>query len=280
MRPVAIVVAASGLLALSGCSAFPSGFASPSPSTSASPTSSPGPIGPAFGDVAPRESVTDEVGTYLHITLAPSSAAATEVDPTAVSPSIAGSSWDETALLDAQRFVATFVAEQTIDSSALDRDLPGWEDWLAEVAPRYFGPPVDGELVKPDNGSDRPTPIFNDPDDLTPHLVRDGLPRMDDATITIDSLENMPREGGEWLEVTGTSDVSYRLNDEEARASLLQQGFDADTVKGFAALADGVDGHYLVHLEWTYAVERTVDSWLIRDYDLVWDANIEGISQA
>jgi hypothetical protein len=280
MRPVAIVIAASGLLALAGCSAFPSGFASPSPSVSASPSSSPVPTGPAFGDVAPRESVTDEVGTYLHITLAPGSAAATGVDPRTVGASVAGSSWDEDALLEAQRFVATFVAEQTIDSIALDRDMTGWDEWLAGVAPRYFGPPVEGGLVKPDNGADRPTPIYNDPDDLTPHLVRDGLPRMDDATITVESLENMPREGGEWLAVSGTSEVAYRLNDDEARAALLQQGFDADTVDGFPDLADGVDGHYLVHLGWSYAVERTTDGWIVRDYSLVWDANIEGTSQA
>ena len=277
MPRVAIAIAASALLTLTGCSAFPAGFASPSPSSSASPSSSPGPIGPAFGDVAPREGVTDEIGTYLHITLAPSSAAATLVDPSTVGSSIAGSSWDNEALLDGQRFVATFVAEQTI---ALDRDMNGWQQWLGDVAPRYFGPPVEGDLVKPDNGADRPVPIYNDPDDFTPRLVRDGLPRMDDATVVVESLENMPREGGEWLEVSGTSDVAYRLNDAEARAALIQQGFDEQTVNGFPALTDDIDGHYLVHLEWSYAVERTVDGWIIRDYDLVWDANIEGISQA
>jgi hypothetical protein len=285
MRPVAIVVAASGLLAsgllvLTGCSAFPSGFASPSPTASASPSSSPVPIGPAFGDVAPRESVTDEIGTYLHITLAPDSAAATEVDPGTVGSSIAGSSWDDDGLLAAQRFVATYVAEQTIDSIALDRDQRGWDIWLVDIAARYFGPGANEDLAGPGDGSDRATPIFNDPDDFTPRLVRDGLPRMDDATITIDSLENMPREGGEWLVVTGTSDVAYRLNDDEARSALAQQGFDQETINGFPALTDGVDGHYLVHLEWSYAVERTNDAWVIRDYDLIWDANIEGAAQA
>jgi hypothetical protein len=279
MRPVAIIVAASGLLTLAGCSAFPSGFASPSPSTSASPTSSPVPIGPAFGDVAPRESVTDEIGTYLHITLAPESAAATVVDPAAVGSSVAGSSWDDATLLAAQRFVATYVAEQTIDSVALDRDERGWDVWLADTAPLYFGPNA-GDLAGAGDGSDRATPIFNDPDDFTPRLVRDGLPRMDDATITIESLENLPREGGEWLAVSGSSDVAYRLNDDEARAALAQQGFDQATINGFPALTDGVDGHYLVYLEWTYAVERTGDAWVIRDYDLVWDANIEGVAQA
>jgi hypothetical protein len=280
MRAVAVAVAAATMLALGACSALPAGFPSPSPSGSASPSASAVPIGPAFGDVAPRESVTDELGTYLHITLAPTSPAATAVDPATVGSSIAGSSWDGDALLDAQRFVATFVAEQTIDSIALDRDLPGWEDWLAEVAPRYFGPPVPGELVKPDNGSDRPVPIFNDPDNVTPRLIRDGLPRLDDATITIDSLENLPREGGEWLAVSGTSDVTYRLSDEEAINSLLQLGFDQDAVDGVDQLADGADGHYLVHLEWTYSVERVDAGWIIRDDDLLWDATIEGVSQA
>lgn len=280
MRAVAVAVAAATLLVLSACSVLPSGLRSPSPSGSASPSADAVPIGTAFGDVAPRESVTDEFGTYLHITLAPSSAAATAVDPAAVDPSIAGSTWDEAALLDAQRFVAAFVAEQTIDSSALDRDLRGWEGWLAEVAPRYFGEALPGDLADPDSGADRPVPIFNDPDDFTPRLVRDGLPRLDDATIEIVSLQNLPHEGGEWLSVSGISSVAYRLSDDEAMAALLQQGFDTDTVNNFPALTDGVEGHYLVGVDWTYAVERTADGWIIRDYDLLWEANIEGVSQA
>jgi hypothetical protein len=280
MRAAAVAVAAATLLVLSACSVLPSGLRSPSPSGSASPSAGAVPIGTAFGDVAPRESVTDEFGTYLHITLAPSSAAATVVDPASVDPSVAGSTWDEAALLDAQRFVATFVAEQTIDSRALDRDLRGWEDWLAEVAPRYFGDALPGDLADPDGGADRPVPIFNDPDDFTPRLIRDGLPRLDDATIEIVSLQNLPREGGEWLSVSGTSDVAYRLSDAEAMAALLQQGFDQDSIINFPALTDEQDGHYLVRLEWSYSVERAADGWVIRDYDLTWDARIEGISQA
>ncbi|HEX7834803.1 MAG TPA: hypothetical protein VF479_04965, partial [Pseudolysinimonas sp.] len=142
----------------------------------------------------------------------------------------------------------------------------------------YFGPETD-DLMKLE-GSDRPTPIYNDPNDFTPRLVRDGLARLDDATITIVSLANEPREGGEWLTVTGTSDVAYRLSDQEAIASLLSLGYDQATVDGFGALSDGVDGHYLTNLVWSYSVERLSDSWLIRDYDLTWESIIEGVSQA
>ena len=86
------------------------------------------PLGPAFGDVAPRESITDELGTYLHVTISPAAAVYLTVDPDALDASIDGSSWDEQSLLAAQRFVVTFVAEQTIDSTALDRDEAGWEE--------------------------------------------------------------------------------------------------------------------------------------------------------
>jgi hypothetical protein len=271
-------VAALTVAALTGCSAFPGALSSATPSASASATPDAGPIGAAFGDVAPRESVTDESGTYLHVTLAPESAVATEVDPATVGASIEGSSWDEASLLEAQRFVATFVAEQTIDSSALDRDEAGWQEWLDTTSQRYFGDESD-DLLKLE-GADRPTPIYNDPDNYTPRLVRDGLARLDDATIVVESLENMPREGGEWLTVTGTAEVAYRLGDEEAIASLVEQGFDEESVAGFEALADGEDGHYLTHLEWSYSVERVGDGWIIRGYELVWDSIIEGVSQA
>jgi hypothetical protein len=273
-----VAIAATGLLLLAGCSALPASSNSPSPSASASPSG--GPVGPAVGDVVPRESVTDELGTYLHVTLDPASALATRVDPGTLDPSIEGSSWDEAALLEAQRFVGTFVAEQVIDSSALDRDLAGWTEWEAANKERFFGPEVAGQLSKPENGSDRPTPIFNDPDDFTPRLVRDGLPRLDDAEIVVTGIENDPREGGEWLSVSGTADVAYRVTDEEAIAALELQGYDAESIAGFPALSDDVDGHYLVRMEWTYEVERAGSGWIIRDYDFTWDANIEGVSQA
>jgi hypothetical protein len=276
MRLRTVLAGAATLLLLSGCSAFPVGFASVSPSPSGSASASPVPIGAAFGDVAPRESVTDEFGTYLHVTLSPASSAATAVDPATVDASITGSSWDDASLLEAQRFVATFVAEQTIDSIALDRDEAGWDEWLGI----YVGGELPSNLIKPDNAADRPVPIYNDPDNLTPRLVRDGLARLDDASITIESLANSPREGGEWLTVSGLSDVAYRLSDEQAIASLVQLGYDQDSISGFTALADGVDGHYLTHLDWSYSVERVADGWQIRDYDLVWDSLIEGISQA
>jgi hypothetical protein len=273
----ATTLGVAALLLLTGCSSlasFPS--ASPTPSGSASPSA--GPIGPAFGDVSPRESVTDELGTYLHVTISPDADVYRDVDPSTVDASVEGSSWDEDALLEAQRFVVTFVAEQTIDSSALDRDRPGWDEWVASTAEHYFGE-NDGGLLKLD-GADRPTPIYNDPDDFTPRLVRDGLARLDDATITVESLQNEPREGGEWLTVSGTADVAYRLSDAEAVAALEQQGFDQLTIEGYAELSDGEDGHYLTQLTWTYSVERVGDGWQIRAYDLTWDSTIEGVSQA
>ena len=276
MRASAVVAGAATLLLLSGCSAFPNGLPSGSPSPSGSSSATPVPLGAAFGDVAPRESVTDEFGTYLHVTLSPASAAATAVDPATVDASIAGSSWDDASLLEAQRFIATFVAEQTIDSIALDRDEAGWQEWLGI----YVGAELPTDMIKPDSGADRPVPIFNDPDNLTPRFVRDGLARLDDASITVESLTNVPREGGEWLTVSGVSDIAYRLSDEQAIASLVQLGFDEAAASGFDALTDGVDGHYLTHLDWSYSVERVADGWQIRDYDLVWDSIIEGVSQA
>jgi hypothetical protein len=110
--------------------------------------------------------------------------------------------------------------------------------------------------------------------------LRDGLARLDDAVITIESLSNEPREGGEWLTVSGTADVAYRLSDKEAIASLIEQGYDQSTAESFDALNDGADGHYLTLLTWSYSVERVTDGWIIRSYDLDWESIIEGVSQA
>jgi hypothetical protein len=103
---------------------------------------------------------------------------------------------------------------------------------------------------------------------------------MDDVTIEVESLSNEPREGGEWLTISGTADVAYRLSDEEAIASLVQQGYTQDEAEAIESLADGEEGHYLTILDWSYSVESVGDGWVIRDYDLVWESIIEGVSQA
>ena len=73
---------AAALLLLTGCSALPSGFPLAEPvGVRRARARRPVPIGAAFGDVAPRESVTDELGTYLHVTLAPCVRVAHDVDP-------------------------------------------------------------------------------------------------------------------------------------------------------------------------------------------------------
>jgi hypothetical protein len=173
------------------------------------------------------------------------------------------------------------VAEQTIDSIALDRDEEGWTDWLDTTAAGYFGPDYLDLLGKPAGGTDRATPIFNDPNDSTPPLIRDGLARLDDAAIAVTELQNEPREGGERLRVTGTADVAYRLSDDAAVAYLLDQGYHKQTVDGFAELHDGTDGHLLTHLDWSYSVERSGDGWVIRAYSpVVSESNIEGVAQA
>jgi len=227
------------------------------------------------------EPVTDSKGSYLHMTISPLSAVYTSVDQATVDGSIAGSDWDADELLGGQRFVAQFVAEQTIDSVALDNDKAGWTDWLSTVAPRYFADPLPSALNTPADNTDRAIPIFNDADDSTPDLVRDGGPRIDAATISIDSLANSPREGGEWLAVDGTASVTYRLTDASAVANLVSQGYDPSTIMtDFPDLADGVDGHYLVDFTFEYQVDRIEGNWIIRDWSLTSDASIEGVSQA
>ena len=164
--------------------------------------------------------------------------------PTPSTPRSTAARGTSRACSTAQRFVVTFVAEQTIDSTrARPRRGRAGRNGSHSTSELYFGPD-DDDLMKLE-GSDRPTPIYNDPDDFTPRLVRDGLARLDDATITVDSLSNEPREGGEWLTISGTADVAYRLSDEEAIASLVEQGYSQDEAEGFESLADGEEGHYL-----------------------------------
>jgi hypothetical protein len=258
----------------------PSG--SSTPSGSASPSASAFPVdGDLIGDVMTADTVTDNLGNYLHVTISPLSDAFTAVDPATVDGSITGSDWDDEELLDGQRFVARFVAEQTMDSIALDRDKAGWSEWLKSVAPDYFADPLPSALNQPADNTDRALPIFNDADNMTPELIRDGGARLSDATISIDSLANDPREGGEWLTVDGTASAAYRLSDESAIASLVAQGYTADeAVAEFPALADGEEGSYLVEFTFEYEVDRVAGKWVIRAWSLTSDASIEGVNQA
>ncbi|CAN5229296.1 hypothetical protein BH11ACT3_BH11ACT3_05160 [soil metagenome] len=258
----------------------------PVPTADRSATGSPNPSasaidGDRLGDVVSTTPVTDELGDYRHVTIAPDAAAFASIDQATVDASIAGSDWDDTELLDAQRFVATFVAEQAIDSVALDRDEAGWKQWLTEVAPTYFADPLPDALAVPEDNTDRAIPIFNDADDATPILVRDGGARLTEASITIDELANSPREGGEWLAVIGSAQVSYRVSDDSALAALMRQGYtEQEARESFPVLTDGVDGAYLGDFTFEYDVDRIDGKWVIRDWSLTSDTSFEGVNEA
>lgn len=272
---------AGAVLLVTGCGVMPV----PSGSlTSGTPSASASAIpGDRLGDVVAFEPTGDDLGAYTHITIARDASAYGAIDPAAVDDSIDGSSWqDEAVLLTGQQFVARFVAEQTLDSIALDTGDDGWQLWLDDVAPQYFGDPAPSSLTDVDPTGDSTFPILQDSEGLSPEFVRDGRARLDDATVRIDALSNDPREGGEYLVVGGTADASYRVSDESAVASLVDAGFGtADEVRAqFPILDDGADGHYLADVTFTYRIERVGDDWQIRDWDVVSDTNFEGVSQA
>ena len=253
---------------LTGCSSL-SGFG-PSPPRRRPDRRSPSavPLGPAFGDVAPRESITDDLGTYLHVTISPGVRRVPHGRSGHPRP------------VDQRQLVGR---PEPPRGAALHRDLRRRADHrLQRARPRrsrlggmgrldlgaYFGPDED-DLMKLEGRTGRRR--LQRPRQLhAASWSATGSPAWTMPRSRSSPCSNEPREGGEWLTITGIADVAYRLERRGGdRARLLEQGYDQDEAEGFDALGRRRRGHYLTTLPTGATRSSAVsDGWLIRAYEL------------
>ena len=237
------------------------------------------PLGPAFGDVAPRESVTDELGTYLHVTISPGGRGLPHRRPRHARP------LDRRQLVGRAEPARGAAVRRHVRRRADDRlDRPGSRrgrlgrmgrlDRRALLRSRRRRPhearglrPADSDLQRPRQlhaaaGARRAGPAGR-----RHHHGRLALERAARGRRVADDH----RHGRRRRIASAT-----RRRSPPRRAGLHQ-----DEAEGFESLADGEEGHYLTTARrGATRSSASRDGWLIRAYDLSWESIIEGVSQA
>jgi hypothetical protein len=207
------------VLALSACS-----FAPTSPENEPSDTDealvSPEDVMPA-GDLVPSGTqIQDEHGYYTPMTINPN-AAALGMNFDIILDSAYSSGYTDKDILEAQEFVATFIAEQTYDSTALDAPLDsGYNAWAAKTGINYVLPDyrnILSSLGELPEGADRPVVINSNINNNNPIFMRDGDSRVSNATIQFTKIEGQADPTlVRFLAISATGHATYKVTDEEA----------------------------------------------------------------
>lgn len=159
-----------------------------------------------MGDVEPAtvngqtQLVTDERGTYQKVQLAADSRLGPTVNTNILHPDVEAQGLSELDVLAAQQFVSRFIASEVLDSTALDRDLDGYRDWVTATGQNYWQQQWREGIVAETN----PTLVSNGVGAKIAILyVRDGKPRLSHATISFSSITAATADCGTYLRFDG-----------------------------------------------------------------------------
>jgi hypothetical protein len=277
MTGALIVLAA---LTLTGCATGGgSATSAPAATTAATPTPTPTPtqepvldLGDAIvktGTDGKPVVITDAAGKYQKITINPE-AKVLQLDPSVLDEPIAAAGWSDDAVLSAQQWLMTFVAEQALDSIAADGPT-GWDEWKATQATSFVAP--EWADVYESNSRDRDQNFFmqNNTGLGIPTMVRDGAPRVSGTTLSLTTVRATDLEGTPLLVFEGGAVTDYRVTDAERLATLQRlnpDATDAAIIESSPKIDDGVDEDYTVELTYIYAVRQDAASgWLITGYE-------------
>jgi len=210
--------------------------------------------------------ITDEAGSYQKITISPD-AAVFNLDKSEFDSTVAAVGRTDEDVLSAQRWVMTFLAEEGLDSIAVD-GLTGWDDWKTSSTGKYLAPEWAWILDEPSAVSDRAAFIYNNPNNKGVTMIRDGLPRLSTASIALNSVKAYEEQGG-LLVFSGLTTADYRITDAEALKYLNNNGKPHEAaVAEWPQFGDGVDGTFTLTFTFTYGVRKdATNGWLITGYE-------------
>ena len=194
-----------------------------------------------YGDIVGLEDVTDAEGTYCHTTIDPKSEALIYDSAKVDMASLEKYGFTEEDAKKAQEETVTFVAEEALDSAALDSTDPAAiSTWVQKNGGRFSGDwDVAGTEGVVYSGS-------------LPILVRDGGPRSAETNISLSriyAVENSSVKGEGTLVVETKNISKYRLSDESAIVAYTNEGYTGTRealISENPDLADGVENLLIV----------------------------------
>lgn len=206
-------------------------------------------------DVIALEQVTDNLGTYCHVTWDPTSPDLVW-DPTTVDASVAENGFTVDDAKSARDAALTFLVEDVIDSPSYDNPNSDRSAWLTARAPLMdeglrdaYAKIIDDAKTVADNNIS-----FYGP----PPAARVGLPRADDIQLSTPTFSGFPAEAAEgdkaahgaWLNVFTTFTVSFRGGSDADLVAAILRNHPEQTEEALRAvdpgLFDGKDSGYLL----------------------------------
>jgi len=218
--------------------------------------------------------VTDARGTYRKVQLPAGSSLLLAVDPAIVDPSVETEGFTPEDTLAAQRFVASFVATEVIDSTALDSGPDGYKQWVTATGQNYWQQQWREGIV----AETQPALVNNTAAATIPiPYVRDSKPRMSKATIELHSITAATADYGTYLKFDGSYDVDYRASNSDILAAYEAAGYSRqDAIATLPDLAEE-SGESTVNGTMTFAfgVVKTGDQWLLSGYQNDFDNSVQ-----
>lgn len=211
---VRIAAAGALLVSLAGCSAFYQVAPNPNPS----PASANASAVKLEGMVGTGEKVNTPTGSYEKVKMNPSDLIYQYNYGEGKNPeSMSGMSWSVEDGTAAQKLAVDYVANEFLNSTALESGMDGFNQWYATTAGNYFSPSIMGNVAQNPGDSHILLGNFGDKG-LIPALIHDGGPRVKDVKLNLVSVLPYENDPTNQLTFGFNFDAGYRVDDANAAA--------------------------------------------------------------
>lgn len=240
-RITAVAAPLALIIALSGCAATdaakPAGSASSSATGTAkaaekAPTIT---IGDAVGQVKDGKPViiTDEWGPYQKMTLNPDAKFFTTI-PAQNDGSAKENGFTDADILDAEKWLGTFITEETIDSDVLDAKDGTLSDWVNENR-KYLTESL--QQIAEQQGDDANLVVGGlwngkaEQERIPGRMARNSKPRASSVTVNYSAVSGVTDNDKPYLVFDGTTATRYIADNKAFVDGYAKRGFSLDQVK-------------------------------------------------
>lgn len=244
MKVGALGLGLAGTLVLSGCSAGTPGSSETSSEVSQDVLPEKAAMEKSANKPVKFDTVTDARGSYTRY-----------IPQYNFGSDITGDS------LSAAKFAVDFVSTEGIDSVAFD-NAAGWDEWVANVAPKYISSQYFNEVIAGDSQSGAKVILTSGQiGSSTPFTVRDGGERIGNKKI--DSVSVKESNGSYFVQIKGSA-VAY--SDDQAMKDWLLADSGTDLWNSDPSFNDGIMHVKPVIFDTSYTVIKENGEWKIAGF--------------
>lgn len=278
LKKTLVALAILGSLALAGCSAT-APVATAKTTSAATKADQPCPKATAtsYGDVIPKEVITDKYGKYCHTTVNPN-ATVLQWDATKINiQSMDTNGVSKEEMQQAQKAVVTYVTEQALDSTKLDNSTQPNEEWINQNSSYFADPNIWLKSFK--DGKNLSTTGLLVTGRFPEPIIRNGQPRANKTTLTMNQAYAFSdAQGTKYVTVIIDATAEYTVRNDKIVKMYLgddptntQEHLKAEAPKLFTPgstnlILQGTFG-YAILMDASHKIFGSKDNWTINTSD-------------